>query len=730
MRRSKTTKEIADYHKTDAEIRVQLNNMQYDANIEANQINREEKSIPQFHPGSLMKQIAQYHMDDAEYRYKLDRIAENAVLPPSERISNFLTPIDQEKIDFYRANTKNITTPYIDKPDLVKEPASNADWAAIDASLSDELLIKERIKLQNALKEAEGLVPRIRERLTRPMLKSAKEKLELNLRIYLKRMGTMPAKLEIISNQLDAIQQGRLAYIEDIKKENAELTNQYIKKFDDMNAGNLALARMAGESDEAYTTRVDENINALTYDDAMHDANMFISQQFIKLLKNTGIDLSIVEQVANRLTNIAKERILKTKDKFLKRLNDIAGKQLYKLSVDDIEEIINNYEGLNEGSTLSGLQSNIADINKSLTESKKEKKAEKLAEYFAKTKEEEGKQRRGRSYEPRKISEISFSAAEEMSRNPPVLTGRWSREKTYEPAPPLDLGEEEGKEAPSPLQDFRVLELETFRTSGKIVKKNYFMELLNIPKYNRFVLDAKFKADILGGVKSWGDIKIEKLDEEYANFLELRRVSKSSVARTRPQAASPASPTAKKRFSLASMNPFISTKQEDEERQEGKGFKKLKRIARIAKPIIKHIARVAYDNIKKSPAFHEDKIDPVAHIRNKYIQDGSDYYEKRAKETDRMHKKTLEELDAEEEMGWGINKKSKSKPKKHLTDLAATNLKRLKKTLKMIEQEITAGNDNKNMINDATLILKEMVKLKAIDTKQKNKYLKQLKKIN
>jgi hypothetical protein len=719
MRRSKTTKEIADYHKTDAEIRVQLNNMQYDANIEANQINREEKSIPQFHPGSLMKQIAQYHMDDAEYRYKLDRIAENTALPPSERISNFLTPIDQEKIDFYRANTKNITTPYIDKPDLIKEPSSNADWTAIDPSLSDELLIKERIKLQNALKEAEGLVPRIRERMTRPMLKSAKEKLELSLRIYIKRMGTIPAKLEIISNQLDAIQQGRFAYIEDIKKDNAELTNQYIKKFDDMNAGNLALARMAGESDEAYTTRVDENINALTYDDAMHDANMFISQQFIKLLKNTGIDLSIVEQVANRLTNIAKERILKTKDKFLKRLNDIAGKQLYKLSVDDIEEIINNYEGLNEGSTLSGLSSNIADINKSLTESKKEKKAEKLAEYFAKAKEE-GQQRRGRSYEPRKREPIDKEVRLDTSgaRIEPEISTRWFRGKTYEPAREQGLslgdegGEEEAKVAPSP-QDFRVLELEYFRSLGKSAKKNYFMELLNIPKYNRAVLDAKFKTDILGGVKSWGDIKIEKLDEEYANFLELRRVAKS----------------AKKRISLASINPFITTKQEEEEQQEGRGFKKLKRIARIAKPIIKHIARVAYEHIKKSPAFHEDKIDPVAHIRNKYIQDGSDYYEKRAKETDRMHKKSLEELDREEEIGWGY-KKSKSKPKKHLTDLAAANLKRLKKTLKMIEQEITAGNDNKNMINDANLILKEMVKLNAIDTKQKNKYLKQLKKIN
>jgi hypothetical protein len=620
MRRSKTTKEISDYHKQDAEIRVQLNNMQYDANIEANQINREEKSIPQFHPGSLMKQIAQYHMDDAEYRYKLDRIAENAVLPPSERISNFLTPIDQEKIDFYRANTKNITTPYIDKPDLVKEPASNADWVAIDASLSDELLVQERIKLQNSLKEAEGNVPRIRERLTRPILKSAKEKLELNLRIYLKRMGTIPAKLEIISNQLDAIQEGRLAYFEDIKKENTELTNQYIKKFDDMNAGNLALARMAGETDEAYTTRVDENINALTYDDAMHDANMFISQQFIKLLKNTGIDLSIVEQVANRLTNIAKERILKTKDKFLKRLNDIAGKQLYKLSVDDIEEIINNYEGLNEGSTLSGLSSNIADINKSLAESKKEKKAI-LAEFYANAEaREKEEQRRGRSYEPRRRKPID----EEV---------RFDTEG----------GEEEAKEAPSPPQDFRVLELAYFRSLGKIVKKNFFMEILKSPKYNRFVLDAKFKADILGGVNTWGGIDIKKLDEEYANFLELLRTpgvrTKTQTAFLSPQTS------AKIKSSLASMNPFTTTKQEEEEQQEGRGFKK-------------------------------------------------------------------------------------SKPKKHLTDLASSNLKRLKKTLKMIEQEITAGNDNKNMINDANLILKEMVKLKAIGTKDKNKYLKQLKKIN
>jgi len=643
MRRSKTTKEIAEYHKTDAEIRVQLNNMQYDANIEANQINREEKSIPQFHPGSLMKQIAQYHMDDAEYRYKLDRIAENSVLPKSERISNFLTPIDQEKIDFYRANTKNITNPYIDKPDLVKEPASNDDWAAINFALSDELLVQERLKLQNILKEAEDKTPRIRERLAGYIKKKEdRVKLALNLHVYEKRLATIPAKLYAINDQIKAIHEQRLLYLEDIKKENNELTNEYIKKFDDMNAGNLALARMANESDEAYTTRVDENINALTYDDAMHDANMFISQQFIKLLKNTGIDLSIVEQVANRLTNIAKERILKTKDKFLKRLNDIAGKQLYKLSVNDIEEIINNYEGLNEGSTLSGLSSNIADINKSLAESKKEKKAEKLAEFFAKAKEE-GEQKRGRSYEPRRREptdqEVRFDTS--GSRIEPEISTRWSREK---PLPPLDVGEEgveeESKAAP---EDFHVLELEYFRSQGKIVKKNYFMKLLKIPKYNRLVLDAKFKAEILGGVKTWGSIDIEKLDEEYANFLELRRVA--NVRTITQSVAAPASPTAKKRFSLASMNPFTTTKQEDEEQQEGRGFKK-------------------------------------------------------------------------------------SKTKKHLTNLAEINLKRLKKTLKMIEQEILVGNDNINMINDADLILKEMVKLKVIGTKQKNKYLAQLKKIN
>lgn len=658
MRRSKTTNEIAEYHKKDAEIRVQLNNMQYDANIEANQINREEKSIPQFAPGSLMKQIAQYHMDDAEYRYKLDRIAENAVLPKSERISNFLTPIDQEKIDFYRANTKNITTPYIDKPDLVKEPASNADWAAINFALSDELLVQEQLKLQNALKEAEDKTPRIRERLTGYLRKKEdRVKLVLNLHIYEKRLATIPAKLYAIKDQINAIQEQRLLYLEDIKKENAELTNQYIKKFDDMNAGNLALARMAGESDEAYTTRVDENINALTYDDAMHDANMFISQQFIKLLKNTGIDLSIVEQVANRLTNIAKERILKTKDKFLKRLNDIAGKQLYKLSVDDIEEIINNYEGLNEGSTLSELSSNIADINKSFQEEKyykkekkesktKAKKAEKLADYFAKAKEE-GEQKRGRSYEPRRREpideEIKFDTS--GARIEPEISTRWFRGKTYEPAPPLNLGEEEAKfQEPAPAT-FYLLDIDLFRAQGKTAKKNYFIELLKNPKYNRLVLDEKFKADILGGVKSWGNIGIEKLDEEYANFLELRRVSKSSVARTKPQAAAPASPSAKKRFTLASINPFTTTKQEDEEQQEGRGFKKYK-------------------------------------------------------------------------------------PKKHLTNLAEVNLKRLKKTLKMIEQEIIAGNDNKQMIYDANLILKELVKLKAIGTKEKNRYLNQLKKIN
>lgn len=81
---------------------------------------------------------------------------------------------------------------------------------------------------------------------------------------------------------------------------------------------------------------------------------------------------------------------------------------------------------------------------------------------------------------------------------------------------------------------------------------------------------------------------------------------------------------------------------------------KLKRLGKIAKPVVKHLGHLALEKLKKTPAFHEGKIDPVAHIRNKYVQDGSDYYEKRAKETERSHKKTLAELDAEEEVGFGL----------------------------------------------------------------------------
>lgn len=139
---------------------------------------------------------------------------------------------------------------------------------------------------------------------------------------------------------------------------------------------------------------------------------------------------------------------------------------------------------------------------------------------------------------------------------------------------------------------------------------------------------------------------------------------------------------------------------------------KLKRLGKIAKPIVKHLGHLALEKLKGTPAFHEGKIDPVAHVRNKYVQENTvEEFNKRAiareKELKAMHDdydkviasgkpynflgdgktykelygekaykellnskssakpeaksseklyngKTLAELDAEEEIGWGI----------------------------------------------------------------------------
>ena len=116
---------------------------------------------------------------------------------------------------------------------------------------------------------------------------------------------------------------------------------------------------------------------------------------------------------------------------------------------------------------------------------------------------------------------------------------------------------------------------------------------------------------------------------------------------------------------------------------------KLKRLGKIAKPIVKHLGHSALEKLKGTPAFHEGKIDPVAHIRNKYVQDSSDYYEKRAKETERLHKKTLAELDAEEEIGWGLV------PKHRRQDTSDSPIK----SLKFGEMEISSDHPLLNKLS-------------------------------
>lgn len=69
---------------------------------------------------------------------------------------------------------------------------------------------------------------------------------------------------------------------------------------------------------------------------------------------------------------------------------------------------------------------------------------------------------------------------------------------------------------------------------------------------------------------------------------------------------------------------------------------KLKRLGKIAKPIIKHLGHLALEKLKGTPAFHEGKIDPVAHVRNKYVQENTvEEFNKRAiareKELKAMH---------------------------------------------------------------------------------------------
>lgn len=69
---------------------------------------------------------------------------------------------------------------------------------------------------------------------------------------------------------------------------------------------------------------------------------------------------------------------------------------------------------------------------------------------------------------------------------------------------------------------------------------------------------------------------------------------------------------------------------------------KLKRLGKIAKPIIKHLGHLALEKLKGTPAFHEGKIDPVAHVRYKNEQENTvEEFNKRAiareKELKAMH---------------------------------------------------------------------------------------------
>lgn len=79
---------------------------------------------------------------------------------------------------------------------------------------------------------------------------------------------------------------------------------------------------------------------------------------------------------------------------------------------------------------------------------------------------------------------------------------------------------------------------------------------------------------------------------------------------------------------------------DDEVKGEG-----LKEVYEVVKPVLKHIGRQIMDKLKKTPAFHEDKVDPVAHIRNKYHQQNDhtdkaaeEYYKYQARENARQSK--------------------------------------------------------------------------------------------
>ena len=71
----------------------------------------------------------------------------------------------------------------------------------------------------------------------------------------------------------------------------------------------------------------------------------------------------------------------------------------------------------------------------------------------------------------------------------------------------------------------------------------------------------------------------------------------------------------------------------------------MKEVYEVVKPVLKHIGRQIMDKLKKTPAFHEDKVDPVAHIRNKYHQQNDhtdkaaeEYYKYQARENARQSK--------------------------------------------------------------------------------------------
>jgi len=337
-----TTQQITDAHRRDMEIEAKMDLDEAKANANASKQDRLPRRLVKvpINTNNLTDKIARMNIGDYEIEAELAQIAKNARLTEEEKqIKSILTPMDKEMLDFYKQKALlEAGSGVIGLPELEPTRYTEQEWAEIDDRFSALNIIPEINRIQRVIDSLIRLAGELR---NDPKKQAEFNNTESALRRYTEDM-------KAYKRRMSGVEDARREYIAGIILGNREKVNEFEDRISKMANAGLVLERLPNERDEDYLKRSEANLDIMSTADQLEKAKLYISREFLMLLKSLGIDQSVAESVNSTLDPVIKERIIVTKQNFKSKLERIAGKQIYRWSPEVLNEFIDNYEGIAE----------------------------------------------------------------------------------------------------------------------------------------------------------------------------------------------------------------------------------------------------------------------------------------------------------------------------------------------------------------------------------------------